>query len=164
MDFTLEDMKFLKETIMKEKSILEHEIQQITSQKASSIRMTFKDKYNKKWGKVRSTAFALGKMQSLKNMVKEYGTSVNLVGFTADRLEEFEKAISESLNEKKIVKKMLFSSNSKFLSGFWAPVLMFLLFYIAIETPYSIAFFRKSEIFNHMRNIFFLMDIFIHNL
>ena len=145
--FTLEDMKFLKDTILKEKLILEHEIKEVTLQKASSIRMSFKDKYNKKWGKLRTTALAMGKMQSLKNMVKEYGTSMNLVGFSADKLEQLEEVLKNAMPDKNSSKIFLFYPNSFFLNYIWAPILLFLMFYNALIIPYNITYMTQPSDF-----------------
>lgn len=158
MDFTLEDMKFLKETIMKEKSILEHEIKEVTLQKSSTIRMTFKDKYNKKWGKIRSTALAMGKMQALKNMVSKYGTSINLAGFSADKLEHFEEILK---TKRKIHKrqKLLLSPYCNFMVFFWAPILIFLLIYISFALPYRTAFLKEENAMDMIIKILFFCDI-----
>ena len=162
--FTLEDMKFLKETILKEKEILEHEIKEVTLQRASSIKMSFKDKYNKKWGKLRTTAIAMGKMQNLKNMVKEYGTSMNLVGFSAEKLEQLEEVIKNAMPEKRISNIGLLYPNSFFLSNFWGPILLFLMFYNALIIPYNITFMKPSSNFDVFVNILFFIDICVNFL
>ena len=162
LDFTLEDMKFLKETIMKEKSILENEIMEITFQKASNVRMSFKDKYNKKWGKIRSTALAMGKMQNLKNMVKEYGTSVNLVGFSYDKLDQLEQLMRRHEPEKNQFKSLLLYPQSKFLIYFWSPLLLFIMIYISFIVPYNITFFVQPSNMEIFVNSLFFVDIVIN--
>lgn len=159
-DFTLEDMKFLKETIFKEKCILEQELKEVTSSKAN-IETSFKENYNKKWGKIRSTALAMGKLQSLKKAVNVYGTSINLAGFTADKLEYLE----EIIKPKQIISiktKWLIKPNSFFLIFFWAPVLLFLTVYMAFVIPYNIALFKERTPFDYFVDSILIIDIFLN--
>jgi hypothetical protein len=166
-NFSLEDIKFFKETIETEKKILEQELKDVTMNQVSSMKMQLNNHTGEKWSRAKKHIKVAARMKKITEDIKQFGTSMNLLGVPLSHLEVLEDMIHITHRRKGIyfiLDAMLVHPEGNFKS-IWANFLLFLLVYTAFITPYSIAFIDELQgsiyIVSIIVDILYALDIFI---
>ena len=152
-EYTLDEYKFLKETIENEKKTLAEEIHQVTLKAYSRIDMKINEKNTNHWTKLRRTLTAVSRMQQFTNQIKNYGTSYVLSGLNV-KMKQLDEHLLKRLNN------FLWIPGGKFLI-IWEFMLLLAINYTFLVTPVKITFFYdKMNEYSNWRDFEIVLSVF----